>query len=82
MFRKDLQYYKFCLYGFLKNLRFFEAFLILFFLEGGLSFFECKVHQTIPMGTNTLFVGEILATKAVEGGDPLLYFNQKYGKLG
>lgn len=40
VFRKDLQYYKFCLYGFFKNLRFFEAFLILFFLEKGLSFFE------------------------------------------
>ena len=38
VFRKDIQYYRFCLYGFLKNLRFFEAFLILFFLENGLSF--------------------------------------------
>src|SRR5210317_1053469 len=37
-FHKDIQYYRFCLYGFLKNLRFFEAFLILFFLENGLSF--------------------------------------------
>ena len=39
-FNKDLQYYKFCMYGFLKNLRFFEPFLILFFLEKGLSFFQ------------------------------------------
>lgn len=38
VFHKDIQYYRFCLYGFLKNLRFFEAFLILFFLENGLSF--------------------------------------------
>lgn len=37
-FTKDLQYYRFCLYGFLKNLRFFEAFLILFLLEKGQSF--------------------------------------------
>ena len=37
---KNLQYYKFCLYGFLKNLRFFDAFLILFFLDRGLSFVE------------------------------------------
>ena len=35
---KDNQYYKFCLYGFLKNLRFFEPFFILFFLSKGLSF--------------------------------------------
>ena len=37
-FTKDTQYYRFCLYGFLKNLRFFEAFLILFFLDKGMSF--------------------------------------------
>ncbi len=39
-FRKDLQYLKFCLYGFLKNFRFFEPFLYLFFMEKGLSFFQ------------------------------------------
>lgn len=39
-FQKDRQYYKFCAYGFLKNLRFFEAFLLLFFLESELSFFQ------------------------------------------
>lgn len=35
---KNKQYIKFCLYGFLKNLRFFDAFFILFLLEKGLSF--------------------------------------------
>ncbi|MFO7827714.1 MAG: MFS transporter [Bacteroidales bacterium] len=39
-FQKDIQYYKFCMYGFLKNLRFFEPFLILFFLEKGLTFLQ------------------------------------------
>ena len=28
---KDKQYYKFCMYGFFKNLKFFEPFFILFF---------------------------------------------------
>ncbi len=32
--------FKFSAYGFLKNLRFFEPFLYLFFLENGLSFFQ------------------------------------------
>ncbi|MCF6170467.1 MAG: MFS transporter [Bacteroidales bacterium] len=40
MIKKNLQYYKFCLYGFFKNLRFFDAFLILFFLEKGLDFIQ------------------------------------------
>lgn len=40
VFKKDKQYYKFCMYGFLKNLRFFEPFLLLILLDKGLSFLE------------------------------------------
>lgn len=39
-FNKDLQYYKFCFYGFLKNLEFFEPFLLLIFLEQDLTFLQ------------------------------------------
>lgn len=39
-FQKDSQYFKFCSYGFLKNLRFFDPFIFLFFLDKGLTFFE------------------------------------------
>ena len=34
----DRMYLKFRLYGFLKNLRFFDPFIILFFRDAGLSF--------------------------------------------
>jgi MFS family permease len=37
---KNLQYYKFCLYGFLKNLRFYEPFFILFLLSKDMNFFR------------------------------------------
>ncbi len=40
---KDQQYYKFCLYGFLKNLRFFDAFFILFLVEKGISFTQIGI---------------------------------------
>ena len=40
MIPKDTQYYKFCSYGFLKNLQFFDPFIILFFREMGLSFLQ------------------------------------------
>ncbi len=40
MITKNRQYFKFCLYGFLKNLRFFDAFIILFLIEKGLSYTE------------------------------------------
>ncbi len=36
----DKQYRKFCAYGFLKNLRFFDPFIILFFRETGISYFQ------------------------------------------
>ena len=39
-FPRDLQYAKFSAYGFLKNLRFFEPFMILFLLGEGLSYLE------------------------------------------
>ncbi len=54
-FNKDIQYYRFCLYGFFKNLRFFEAFLILFFLEKGLSFFAIGMLYAVREITVTIF---------------------------
>lgn len=46
-FEKDIQYYKFCLYGFFKNLRFFEPFFVLFFLEVGLNFLQIGLLYSI-----------------------------------
>ncbi len=46
-FERNLQYYKFCAYGFLKNLRFYEPFLMLFFLEKGLTFAQIGVLYAV-----------------------------------
>jgi MFS family permease len=54
---KDIQYYKFGLYGFFKNLRFFESFLILFFLSKDLSYVEIGFLYSIR--ELTIFVTEI-----------------------
>ncbi|MCK4689378.1 MAG: MFS transporter, partial [Candidatus Marinimicrobia bacterium] len=43
MIPKDLQYYKFCSYGFLKNLRFFDPFILLFFRSIGMSYLQIGV---------------------------------------
>jgi len=43
MIPKNLQYYKFCAYGFLKNLRFYKPFLLLYFLEIGFSYFQIGI---------------------------------------
>jgi MFS family permease len=52
---KDKQYYKFCSYGFLKNLRFFDPFILLFFREMGLSFLQIGILFSIrEIATNLL----------------------------
>jgi len=54
-FPKDLMFVKFCLYGFLKNLRFFDPFIILFFREMGMSFLNIGVLFSIrEISTNIL----------------------------
>ena len=45
--KKDKQFYHFAAYGFLKNLRFFDAFLLLFFLENGLSYTQIGIVYSI-----------------------------------
>ncbi len=55
-FRKDWQYYKFCFYGFLKNQRFFEPFLILIFLhDKGLNFTQIGTLYSIRFLLQTIF---------------------------
>ncbi len=56
-FEKNKQYIKFCLYGFLKNLRFYDAFLLLFFLDNGLNFSQIGViYAAREITTNILEV--------------------------
>ncbi|MBN1133255.1 MAG: MFS transporter [Bacteroidales bacterium] len=44
---RNLQYFKFSFYGFLKNLRFFDAFLILYLVEKGLSFTQVGILYAV-----------------------------------
>ena len=54
MIRKDRMFYRFSLYGFLKNLRFFEPFIILIFRANGMSFFQIGLLYSIRDLTNNL----------------------------
>lgn len=51
------------------------------FVKGGLSYLDCRVSQTIEVGSNTLFLGEVVAARGNGEGDPLVYHNQDYRKL-
>jgi len=52
---KNLQYFKFCFYGFLKNLRFFDAFFILFLVEKGLSYTQIGILYAVREITINIF---------------------------
>ncbi len=55
LIRKDLQYAKFCAYGFLKNLQFAEPFMLLFLLDRGVSYTQIGVLISIrAISTNIL----------------------------
>jgi len=51
-------------------------------LKGGLASLDCRVVQTIPAGTNTIFLAEVVAVHSEENGrQPLVYHNRNYWKL-
>jgi len=53
--KNDPLLFRFSLYGFLKNLRFFEPFLVLFFRDEGLSFFQIgPLYAVRDISTNLL----------------------------
>ncbi|MEA1886226.1 MAG: MFS transporter [Bacteroidota bacterium] len=53
-FKKDIQYYKFCMYGFLKNQKFYEPFFLLFLLSKDISYFQVGVLYSIREITKNL----------------------------
>lgn len=53
--KKDRQIFKFCLYGFLKNLKFFEPFLIIYLLSMDLTLFKIGILYSIREVFNYVF---------------------------
>jgi len=54
MFKKDRMFFRFALYGFLKNLRFFEPFIILIFRDNGLTFLQIGILYSVRDLSNNL----------------------------
>ncbi len=54
MIKKDSMFYRFSAYGFLKNLRFFEPFIILIFRANGLSYLQIGLLYSVRDLTNNL----------------------------
>lgn len=51
------------------------------FIKGGLAYLDCRVAQAIAVGTNTLFLAEVVAARGNGRGKALAYHDRKYQKL-
>jgi len=51
-------------------------------IQEGIASFNCRVVKAIPVGENTLFVAEVIAARGEGEGNPLVYHNRVYWKLG
>jgi flavin reductase (DIM6/NTAB) family NADH-FMN oxidoreductase RutF len=49
-------------------------------LDGALAQLECRLHQMLPGGDHTIFVGEVVAAQLGDA-TPLLYFRSAYRHL-
>ncbi len=50
-------------------------------IKGGLAWLDCRVAQAVPVGMNTLFIGEVVAVQGEEGAAPLIYHDRTYRRL-
>lgn len=50
-------------------------------IEGGLAWLDCRVVHTYDGGMNILFIGEVVAMRSDDRGEPLIYHNRSYWKL-
>ena len=51
------------------------------FIKGGLAYLDCRVSQEIALGSNTLFLAEVVAARGNGAGKALVYHDRKYRKL-
>ena len=50
-------------------------------LDGAIAFFDCRLHESHPAGTHTIFIGEIVAAGYREDAEPLLWYASGYREL-
>jgi len=49
-------------------------------IDGCLAAIECRLHETLPGGDHTIFVGEVVNAE-ISDGSPLLYFQGGHRKM-
>lgn len=49
-------------------------------IDGALASIECRLHETLPGGDHTIFIGEVVNTE-IHDAAPLIYFRSGYRAL-
>jgi flavin reductase (DIM6/NTAB) family NADH-FMN oxidoreductase RutF len=50
-------------------------------LPAVLGWLDCRVRHALDGGDHTIFVGEVVASRVGEDGEPLLYYNRRWRRL-
>jgi 3-hydroxy-9,10-secoandrosta-1,3,5(10)-triene-9,17-dione monooxygenase reductase component len=50
-------------------------------LERAIAHFVCDVHERLPGGDHSIFIGEVRHCRHVSGRRPLLYFASEFGEI-
>lgn len=50
-------------------------------IRGGLACLDCRVSHAVPVGMNTLFIGEVVAVRGDDHDGPLIYHDRAYRHL-
>jgi len=50
-------------------------------IRGALAYLDCRVRQSIPVGMNTVFLAEVVAVRADDHDEPLVYHDRTYRRL-
>jgi flavin reductase (DIM6/NTAB) family NADH-FMN oxidoreductase RutF len=50
-------------------------------LPGVLGWLDCRLSMAYDGGDHTIFIGEVVATSAVEHGEPIVYYNRHWRHL-
>ena len=51
-------------------------------LADAMAWLDCRVANAHDSGDHTIFVGEVMATKSGDIGEPLLYYHRQWRQLG
>jgi flavin reductase (DIM6/NTAB) family NADH-FMN oxidoreductase RutF len=50
-------------------------------ITGGLAYLDCRVRTAYPLEQSTLFLLDVVASRPVENGRPLVYFDRIYHRM-